>query len=149
MPPDERKKTMEGKQKSEVYIRSDGWLFSKDGMDRLVKGGHKGFNRFKENIEAKIGKWHRVLKPLDKEAAEVLMGIKGMIPRAVFLSSAITKEWARRSRMPPVERKVEGRAKFMRLTLTEDAYKIVCNADNPMFREFVSDAICRAAGKRK
>ena len=75
--------------------------------------------------------------------------MKGMIPRARFLSSAITKEWARRSRMPPVERKVEGRAKFMRLTLTEDAYKIVCNADNPMFREFVSDAICRAAGKRK
>ena len=135
--------------KSEVYIRSDGWVFTKDGMDRLVAGGHKGFNRFKENIEAKIGKWHRVLKPLDKEAAEALGEIKGMIPRAMFLSSAITKEWARRSRMPPVERKVEGRAKFMRLTLTEDAYKIVCNADNPMFREFVSDAICRAAGKRK
>ena len=143
---------MKDKKKSEVFIRSDGWVFSKDGMERLKAGGYKGFKRFKENVEAKIGKWHRVLKPLDKEAAEVLMGIKGMIPRAVFLSSAIMEEVVRRadSFLKGMEIPLgEGKAKFMRLTLTEDAYNVVEHLSNPNFRAFVSEAIRRAAKKRK
>ena len=141
---------MNGKQKSEVYIRSDGWVFSKDGMDRLKAGGHKGFDRFKANIEAKIGKWHRVSKPLDPAAAAAVMAVKGMVPRAKFVSSAIVKEAERRSKAkgkvkinPP-----EGTAKFMRLTLTDDAYWTIRPMENAVFREFVSEAILRAAKVR-
>lgn len=136
--------------KSEVFIRSDGWVFSKDGMDRLKAGGYKGFDRFKRNTEEKLGKWHRVLKPLNKDAAAVLMGVKGLVPRAVFLSSAITEEAARRAKHPPKEMfPCEGRAQFMRLTLTDDAYWTIRPLENALFREFVSEAILRAAKRRK
>jgi hypothetical protein len=140
-------------QKSEVFIRSDGWVFSKDGMDKLVAGGHKGFNRFKENTEAKIGKWHRVSKPLDQEAAAAVMEVKGMVSRAMFVSSAILAEAERRAKNQPkvdIPQKGRGvRGKFMRLTLTEDAFWTVCKMENAEFREFVSKAILRAAKRRK
>lgn len=140
--------------KSEVFIRSDGWVFSKDGMDKLVAGGYKGFNRFKENIEAKIGKWHRVSKPLDQEAAAAVMEVKGMVSRAMFVSSAILAEAERRAKNPPpqkeIPQRVRGvRGKFMRLTLTDDAYSTVCSMENAVFREFVSEAILRAAKRRR
>ncbi|MGN0130699.1 MAG: hypothetical protein ACI4CE_07425 [Methanomethylophilus alvi] len=135
--------------KSEVYIRSDGWVFSRDGMDRLRAGGYKGFARYKESMEAKLGEWHRVSKPLDKDAAEVLKGIGGyFVERAVFLSSAIVKEAEVRARGRKSDtRTVEGSdspAVFMRLTLTDDAYAVVMKMPNAEFREFVSSAILQA-----
>ena len=39
-------------------------------------------------------------------------------------------------------------AEFMRLSLTEDAYAVVKNMDNQMFREFVSSAIRKAVKRR-
>lgn len=144
---------MDKKNKSEVYIRSDGWVVSADGMKRLKEGGHKGFNRFKANIEAKIGKWHRVSKPLDKEAAAAVMEVKGMVPRAMFVSSAIIAEAERRAKHPPEHLEIpprgkDVRGKFMRLTLTDDAYWTIRPLENAFFREFVSMAILRAAKKR-
>ena len=139
--------------KSEVFIRSDGWVFSKEGMDKLVAGGYKGFNRFKENTEAKIGKWHRVSKPLDKEAAAAVMEVKGLVSRAMFVSSAILAEAERRAKNPPkVDIPKRGRGvsgQFMRLTLTEDAYSTILPLGNPEFREFVSKAVLMAAKKRR
>lgn len=147
---------MSDKNKSEVFIRSDGWVFSKEGMDKLVAGGYKGFNRFKENTEAKIGKWHRVCKPLDVEAASAVMAVKGLVPRAVFVSSAIIEEAERRAKAKtPASAKAEKtkgrgiRGKFMRLTLTEDAYSTILPLGNPEFREFVSKAVLKAAKKRR
>lgn len=139
--------------RAEVYIRSDGWVFSKDGIDRLKAGGHKGFARFKESMESKLGKWHRVSKPLDKDAAEVLKGIGGyFVERAVFLSSAILKEAEVRARGKESDTQtMEGRdspAVFMRLTLTEDAYSVVRKMPNAEFREFVSAAILQRAKRR-
>ena len=144
---------MEGKQKSEVYIRSDGWVFTQDGMDRLRAGGYKGFTRFKESMEAKLGAWHRVSKPLDKDAAAALKSVKGLVERGVFLSSAIVKEAERRMRgTVPDVRSINGKSspcEFMRLTLTDDAYYTIRHFANREFREFVSSAILRAANKRK
>lgn len=131
--------------KSEAYIRSDGWVFTEDGMSRLKAGGLKGFNRFKENTEAKIGKWHRVLKPLDRDAAKVVKSVQGLVERARFVSDAITSRGDAKGTMRTMEGKA---AEFMRLTLTDDAYAVVERFDNPTFREFVSDAILRAAKKR-
>lgn len=140
--------------RSEVFIRSDGWVFSADGMKRLKAGGQKGFDRFKANIEAKIGKWHRVSKPLDVEAAKAVKEVKGMIPRAVFVSSAIMAEAERRGKNPPSYSELEKntkatreRGEFMRLTLTDDAYRTIRPLPNAAFREFVSEAILRAAMK--
>ena len=136
--------------KAEVYIRSDGWVFSKEGMDRLKAGGHKGFARFKESMESKLGEWHRVSKPLDKDAAAALKSVKGLVARGQFLSSAIIDEEVAESRSGyvAVERKTAGSpAEFMRLTLTDDAYAVVRTMPNPDFREFVSSAILRKMAK--
>lgn len=133
--------------KSEVYIRSDGWVFSKDGMDRLRAGGHKGFARFKESMESKLGEWHRVSKPLDKDAAAVVKSVKGLVARGVFISSAIVKEAERRSMGKLTNERsregVDSPSEFMRLTLTDDAHAVVRKMSNPDFREFVSNAIFR------
>ena len=86
------------KGKSTAYIRSDGWVFTEDGLKRLEAGGHKGFDRFMENTKKQIGEWHRVSKPLDRDAADILMSVKGMVSRAVFLSKAIVKEAERRAK---------------------------------------------------
>ena len=138
--------------KSEVYIRSDGWVFTEDGLKRLKAGGHKGFARFKQSIESKLGKWHRVSKPLDKDAAAALKTVKGLVERGQFLSSAIVNEDVAKSRRGyvEVERKTaDSPAEFMRLTLTDDAYAVVRTMPNPDFREFASSAILRKMAKRK
>ena len=140
--------------KSEVYIRSDGWVFTKDGMDRLKEGGYKGFARFKESMESKLGKWHRVCKPLDKDAAAAVKAVKGLVERGVFVSSAIVKEAERRATgKESTERSKEGAespSEFMRLTLTDDAHAVVRKMSNPEFRAFVSNAVLRQrkTGKR-
>ena len=141
-------------QKSEVYIRSDGWVFTEDGMKRLKEGGYKGHARFMANIEAKIGKWHRVCKPLSRDAASAVMEVKGMVARAMFVSSAILAEAERRAKNPPPPSETPQRGKgmkcqFMRLTLTDDAYWTIRPMENAIFREFVSEAILRAAKKRR
>ena len=91
--------TKETNEKSgqEVYIRRDGWVISADGMNRLVKSGHKGHKRFMESIEGKIGEWRRVCKPLDRDAAAAVKSVKGMVARAVFVSQAIVNESMRRA----------------------------------------------------
>lgn len=91
------KKEKAKKEKQTTYIRCDGWVISSDGMERLVKSGHKGHDRFMENTKKQIGNWHRVSKPLDRDAAEIIQSVKGMIPRAVFVSTAIVNEAQRRA----------------------------------------------------
>lgn len=53
-------------------------------------------------------------------------------------------------RQKRLERESRGEfpAVFMRLSLTDDAYNIVKDMDNAMFREFVSSAIRKAARRR-
>lgn len=134
--------------KEEVFIRSDGWVFTKDGLDRLRAGGHKGFDRFMENNEKKLGGWNRLLKPLDPDAAAVLKTIKQPVERGRFLSTAIVSENGRK-RTGGVERaSAEAPAEFMRLTVSDDALAVVVDMPNADFRAFVSTAILRAAKKR-
>ena len=71
------------------FIRSDGWVVSPEGMKRLKDGGMKGHHLAEAAIEKQIGKRHRVNRPLDRDAAAILTSVKGMIPRAVFISNAI------------------------------------------------------------
>ena len=141
-------------EKSEVYIRSDGWVFTEDGMKRLKEGGHKGFARFKESMESQLGEWHRVSKPLDKDAAAALKQVKGLVARGVFLSTAIVKEAERRARGRSCgayrrREAADAPAEFMRLTLTEDAYSATCGLKNAEFRDLVSSAILAAARRRQ
>ena len=140
-------------EKSEVYIRSDGWVFTEDGMKRLREGGRKGFARFKKSVESKLGEWHRVSKPLDKDAAAVVKSVKGLVERGMFISSAIVKEAERRAAGNTTnERSKEGAdspSEFMRLTLTDDAFWTIRPMENAVFREFVSEAILRAAKRRR
>ena len=94
-------KTMKQKtdtDKKAVYIRQDGWVFTEDSLKRLVDGGHKGHDRYMESIESQIGKWHRVSRGLDRDAAEIVKGIKGVANRALFVSNAIVKESERRAK---------------------------------------------------
>ncbi len=84
--------------KQTAYIRQDGWVISSEGMDRLVKAGHKGHERFMQSIKGQIGEWKRVSKPLDRDAAEIVKSVKGMVARAVFVSQAIVNESERRQR---------------------------------------------------
>lgn len=79
------------KEKKTVFIRSDGWVISEEGMQRLTKAGHMGHDRFMESIRSQIGDWHRVSKPLDRDAASIVKGVKGMVARAMFVSTAIVK----------------------------------------------------------
>ena len=53
-------------------------------------------------------------------------------------------------RQKRLERESRGEfpAEFMRLSLTDDAYGIVKDMDNPTFREFVSAAIRKAARRK-
>lgn len=75
-----------------AFIRSDGWVISESGLKRLKECGHKGHDRFMESLRSQIGEWHRVCKPLDKDAADIVKGIKGMAARAMFVSKAIVNE---------------------------------------------------------
>jgi len=84
--------------KQTAYIRRDGWIISADGMERLVKAGHEGHERFMKSLQGQIGEWHRVSKPLDRDAAEIVKSVKGMVARAVFVSQAIVNEAVRRER---------------------------------------------------
>ncbi|MBO6031691.1 MAG: hypothetical protein J6Q22_09480 [Prevotella sp.] len=67
--------------------------------------------------------------------------------RKVFRDTTAATEACRRARL---ERESKGifKAKFMRLTLTEDAYRIVSGMDNSEFRHFASAAIRKAARRR-
>lgn len=71
------------------FIRSDGWVVSPDGMKRLKEGGYKGHRLAEESLNRQMGDRHRVLRPLDRDAAAILSSVKGIVPRAVFLSNAI------------------------------------------------------------
>ena len=76
-------------EKEKNFIRSDGWVFSQDGMKRLKDGGMKGHQLSEDIIRKQIGNRHRVNRPLDRDAVEILKSVKGLIPRAVFISNAI------------------------------------------------------------
>lgn len=84
--------------KKAVYIRKDGWVFSEDGLKRLTEGGHKGHQRYMESMERQLGKWHRIARNLDRDAAEIIKGVKGVAARALFVSNAIVREAERRAR---------------------------------------------------
>ena len=143
-------KNSKAKKREEVFIRSDGWVFSKDGLARLKAGGHKGFERFKASTEAKFGgEWHRLCNPLDKEAAAALKAVKGFVERGEFLSKAVVAEAKARKRggAKPFRGSTDEPAEFMRMTFTGEAFDVVRRMGNPEFREFVSSAILKAAKK--
>lgn len=98
-------KNKEQTEKQTAFIRSDGWVISSDGMKRLVEAGHKGHDRFMESMKSQIGDWHRVSKPLDRDAAEIVKSVKGMVARAMFVSKAIVNEAERSNEM---EGKING-----------------------------------------
>ena len=81
-----------------TFIRSDGGKVSEEGARRLFEGGHKGHRLWEESVKRQIGNWYRVVKPLDKDAIDIIKTVKGMVPRAIFLSSAIVKEYDRRKK---------------------------------------------------
>lgn len=85
-------------EKQTAFIRCDGWVISADGMQRLTKAGHKGHDKFMESMRSQIGEWHRVSKPLDRDAAEIVKSVKGMVARAMFVSKAIVNEAERRAK---------------------------------------------------
>ena len=85
-------------EKQTAFIRCDGWVISADGMQRLTKAGHKGHDKFMESMRSQIGEWHRVSKPLDRDAAEIIKSVKGMVARAMFVSKAIVNEAERRAK---------------------------------------------------
>lgn len=87
-----------GKEKQTAFIRCDGWVISADGMQRLTKAGHRGHDKFMESMKAQIGDWHRVSKPLDRDAAAIVKSVKGMVARAIFVSKAIVNEAERRAK---------------------------------------------------
>lgn len=84
--------------KKAVYIRKDGWVFTEDGMKKLTEGGLKGHQRYMESLERQIGKWHRIARNIDRDAADIIKSVKGVAARAVFVSNAIVKEAERRAR---------------------------------------------------
>lgn len=91
-------KNKEQTEKQTAFIRCDGWVISADGMQRLTKAGHKGHDKFMESMKSQIGEWHRVSKPLDRDAAEIVKSVKGMVARAMFVSKAIVNEAERRAK---------------------------------------------------
>ena len=91
-------KLKEQEERQTAFIRSDGWVISAEGMERLTKSGHMGHDRFMESLKSQIGEWHRVCKPLDRDAAEIVKSVKGMAARAMFVSKAIVNEAERRAR---------------------------------------------------
>ena len=91
-------KTMRDTEKDTAFIRSDGWVFSAEGMQRLKDAGHKGHAKFMESIKSQIGDWHRVSKPLDRDAAAIVKSVKGMVARAIFVSQAIVNEAEQREK---------------------------------------------------
>lgn len=128
-----------------VFIRSDGWVYTGEGMDRLKAGGMKGKELSEKMIEEQIGKRCRVRRPIDPGAFALLRRVKGLVPRAIFVSSAIMRQAE-----SPIEAKPSGEAAtYMWFTLTEDAYAVVKDMDFATFRGFVSTAIRRAAAKRR
>ena len=86
------------KGKQTAFIRSDGWVISSEGMQRLTDAGYKGHDRFMESLRSQIGEWQRVCKPLDRDAAEIVKSVKGMAARAMFVSKAIVNEAERRAK---------------------------------------------------
>ena len=91
-------KNKEQTEKQTAFIRCDGWVISADGMQRITKAGHKGHDKFMESMKSQIGEWHRVSKPLDRDAAEIVKSVKGMVARAMFVSKAIVNEAERRAK---------------------------------------------------
>jgi len=91
-------KNKEQTEKQTAFIRCDGWVISADGMQRLTKAGHRGHDKFMESMRSQIGEWHRVSKPLDRDAAEIVKSVKGMVARAMFVSQAIVNEAERRAK---------------------------------------------------
>lgn len=85
-------------EKRTVYIRPNGYVISEEGAMRLKEGGLKGHILAEQNMERQMGQRHRVIRPLTRQAAEALKNVKGMVNRAVFLSSAIQKEAERRAK---------------------------------------------------
>lgn len=81
-----------------VYIRDDGWVFSEEGMKRLREGGYRGNELKEKSFNEQLGNRYRVLKPLDRDAAVILKGVKGVVGRAKFISEAIVAEYKRRNR---------------------------------------------------
>lgn len=78
--------------------RKGGGYYTEDGMKRLRQSGMKGHEAAERLIAEQIGERHRLLRPLTREAASILKSVKGMIPRALFLSNAIVREAERRAK---------------------------------------------------
>lgn len=94
----EKKTHKEAERKLTQYPRKGGWFYTEDGMDRLKAGGMKGHKTVEERIAAQIGERIRVSRPLRKDAADILMSVRGFIERTMFLNNAILAEAARKNR---------------------------------------------------
>lgn len=136
------------RQNEAVYIRSDGWVFTEDGVRRLKQSGLKGKRLAEEQIEKQIGKRHRVRGPIDRSAFEVLRQVKGIVPRAVFVSNAVVAQ-SRKRTDAVAETAANDPIIYVYFTFTEDAHRVVEKMDRATFRRFVSTAIRNAAKRRK
>ncbi len=86
------------KRKKRNSPRKGSDYYTEDGMERLKQSGMKGHETAERLIAEQIGERHRLLRPLTREAASILKSVKGMIPRALFLSNAIVREAERRAK---------------------------------------------------
>lgn len=80
-----------------IRSRKDGRVYSEEGMMKLKDGGMKGHQLSEEALEEKIGQRYRIRTPLTRQALSVVRSIKGLIPRALFVSNAIMHEVERRA----------------------------------------------------
>ena len=72
--------------------RSGGWFYTTEGMERLKKGGMKRHLQMEKNLAEKLGNRHRVYQPLTRQAARIMLSIKGLIAKFRFVNSAIERE---------------------------------------------------------
>ena len=91
---------MEKKEERKISAqpRVGGWFYTEDGMERLKDGGLKGHELFEQSLEKQIGQRYRIRTAVTRQAANVIQSVKGIIPRAMFVSNAIMHEIERRAK---------------------------------------------------
>lgn len=134
------------KKENEVFIRSDGWMYSKEGLDKLKEGGYKGHDIQEQKIAERLGgKRCRVYRPLTSDAIEIIRREKNFVERAAKLSAAIVRANKYRKSLELAE-STEPKMKFAKLLLTEEAFAIVEKMTNKEYLAFVSAAVRKYMG---
>lgn len=128
------------------YIRSDGWVYSEEGLKRLRQGGRKGSEAFMRSMKSQVGEWREIRLSLRKEAVDAYVSVKGFVSRVVFVSAAIVKEAERRATAKGEGAETEWQAVPLvskRLYVTMDAARIVDSLAPSERSDFISEAIVR------